>query len=98
MYLTAQRVRTRSGEEGVNTFLYLHRDALIPGMSWESPNIALIAEQHPGTVVVQRIERESGGNDVLSFLDVGAQDSLGVERLKAAILGTEHDPVRGQTW
>ncbi len=98
MYLTAQRVRTRSGEEGINTFLFAHRDRSVPGMSWEAPDVALVAEQHPGAVIVQRLEQEAGGNDVLSYLDVVADDALGLTRLRAALSATSHDPGRGATW
>lgn len=98
MYLTAQRVRTRSGEEGINTFLFLHRNELVPGMSWAMPDVALVAEHHPGTAIVQRLEQESGGNDVLSYLDVVAEDSLGLARLRAALGAIDFDLERGTTW
>jgi hypothetical protein len=98
MYLTAQRVRSRNGDEGINSCLFLHGSTPVPGISWEAPDVSLVAEQHPGTVVVQRIELDSGGNDVLSFLDVVAEDALGIDRLRAAISATELDPARGTTW
>jgi len=98
MYLTAQRVRTRTGEEGVNTFLFLHRGEVIPGMSWTAPDVKLIADQHPGRVVVQRREQDSVGNDVLSYLDVVAEDSHGIPLLKAALSATSFEPARGAVW
>jgi hypothetical protein len=98
MYLTAQRVRTREGAEGINTFLFMHRNQLVPGMSWEAPDVALVAEQHPGAVIVQRLELEAGGNDVLSYLDVVADDAFGLTRLRAALSATSFEPGRGATW
>lgn len=98
MYLTAQRVRTRTGAEGVNTFLFLHRGERIPGMSWTTPDVKRIADQHPGRVVVQRREQDSVGNAVLSYLDVVAEDSHGIPLLKAALSATRFEPARGPVW
>lgn len=100
MYLTAQRVRASDGKEGINSYLFLHGDDEIPGMSWSTPDVALVADHHPGAVVVQRIEQDFGGNEVLSFLDVVARDSfgLGLEQLRAALSSTAFDPTREATW
>ena len=92
MYLTAQRVRTRDHKEGVNTFLYVHGDRAVPGISWTHPNVAMIADEHPGTLVLQRIEQGPGMNDVLSFLDVVADDAYNIVNLRASIAGATFDP------
>jgi hypothetical protein len=98
MYLTAQRVRAQDGKDGVNSYLFLHGDEEVPGMSWSTPDVALVADQHPGALVVQRIEQDLGGNEVLSFLDVVARDSVGVEQFRAALSSTAFDPTRGMIW
>lgn len=67
-------------------------------MSWSVPDVARVAEQHPGALVVQRIEQDLGGNEVLSFLDVVTRDSFGLEQLRVALVSTAFDPTRGTTW
>ena len=98
MYLTAQRVRTRDGEEGVNTFFFLHRGVLVPGMSWSAPDVVKVADRYPGKVIVQRLEQEDRFNNVLSFLDVVADDALGAVQLRAALSATDFDPAKGTSW
>jgi hypothetical protein len=98
MYLTAQRVRAADGNEGINCYLYQHDRKDIPGMSWEHPDIALVADRHPGAILVQRIEQEPGDNEVLSFLDVAVQDSHGLERLRTAMSSIGFDPTRPSAW
>lgn len=67
MYITAHRVR-RGALTGINAYLHLHRGATIPGIDWNHPDIALIADRYPGGFVVQRTEVEPGNNPVYSYL------------------------------
>ena len=69
MYITAHRVRTASGEEGINAYLYAHG-----GLIWQVPPQP---EQEPGTLVNTLLTVQPiGGNDVRSFLDIIAPDDL----------------------
>jgi hypothetical protein len=87
MYVAAQRVCSPGGALGINAFVFLHGEGEIAGVSWSCPDVDVIAEQHPGTLVVQRVEQPSGGNEVLSYLDVAAPDAIGVERLVRILRG-----------
>lgn len=82
MYLVSQRVRSSSGLVGTNSFLFVHGSSPIPGMSWKSPDVEIIAETDPGSLLLQRAEVPAGGNDVLSFLDIGVADSTSLEELR----------------
>lgn len=86
MYVAAQRVRSPGGSVGVNAFLFLHGDEDLSGVSWMCPDVDAIADKHPGTLVLQRVEQPSGGNEVLSYIDIAAHDSLGLERLARILL------------
>ena len=68
MYLTAHHVRTAAGPEGVNAFLYLHRDA-----DWEVPPVGL-PDGNPGELVRSEVTVPPGNNPVRSYLDVVAPD------------------------
>jgi hypothetical protein len=96
MYVAAQRVRSPGGASGINAFLFLHGDQEIPDSSWACPDVDVIAEHAPGTLVVQRVEQPSGGNDILSYLDVAAPDAIGVERLVRIL--RESPPPLGNTF
>lgn len=98
MYVVAQRVRSSGGRAGINAFLFLHGNHEIPGMSWASPDVDVIAESHPGTLVVQRVEQPSGYNDVLSYLDIAVHDSMGVERLTHLLLASPPPPSNLFAW
>jgi hypothetical protein len=98
MYVVAQRVRSRGGSSGINAFFFLHGSMDIPGMAWASPDVDMIAARHPGTLVVQRVEQPSGGNDVLSYLDIAVHDSFGVERLARLLIGSPPPPSNTFAW
>lgn len=98
MYVVAQRVISPAGQSGVNAFLFLHGGQKIPGMSWNDPDVEVIADTHPGTLVLQRVEQPSGGNDVVSYLDIVAPDSLGIEHLGRILLESPPPPASTATW
>jgi len=88
MYLTAHRVfSTTRGRQAVNAFRYEHGQQPIAGIDWENPNIALIAEAHPGALVGDNVEMAPGGNEVISYLDVAAQDGTPNNRITDALRG-----------
>lgn len=98
MYIVAQRVISPAGQSGVNAFLFFHGDQEIPGMSWSNPDVGAIADAHPGTLVLQRVERPPGGNDVVSYLDLVAPDSIGIERLGQILLESPAPSSNSATW
>ena len=87
MYLTAQRVKTLAGQVGINVLLYQHGGQDVPGMSWDKPDVELVADRFPGSVVAQQLEIAPGKNHVMSYLDVVAADPVDVERI-ARVLAT----------
>jgi len=91
MYLTAQRVRNLSGKMGINVLLHRHGAQDIPGMSWQDPDVELVAESFPGSVVAQNLEIPPGKNHVMSYLDVVTDDSVEAEHISRVL-----DQVEGQ--
>ena len=86
MYLTAHRVHSRvHGRAGINAFRYLHGDARLPGMSWDVPDVGLVAQAYPGRLDLDETEVPPGGNDVLSYLDVVAADGTSAQTFRAAL-------------
>ena len=87
MYLTAHRVRSpSSGKHGINSFLYEHGSTpAVEGMSLQSSDVRRVAEQQPGTLKTDWIEVVPGGNQVLSYFDIVAQDSTTIEDIEAAL-------------
>src|SRR5438270_185469 len=84
MYITAHHVASpTSNRDGINSFLHLH--GAMPGMNWNAPNVRLVSDRIPGTLVRQQQEIEPGGNHVLSYLDVVAPDSAGMAQVEAAL-------------
>lgn len=74
MYITAQRVVTTEGEEGINTYLYLH------GLGeWTSP----LPEENPGVLERRLITIEPGQNQVAAFLDLVFLDGSPLPGLSA---------------
>jgi hypothetical protein len=71
MYLTAQHVRSSSGQEGINAFRYSHG-----GYLWHGIPPPGIPEQNPGELVEQIIEVTPPGNVVRSYLDLIAPDEV----------------------
>lgn len=74
MYLTAQRVISPSGENGINGFLYEHGT-----VAWETPPDP--ASESAGKLVHSFITVPPGSNRVVSFVDVVAPDDTPYERI-----------------
>jgi hypothetical protein len=75
MYLTAQRVRSSSGREGVNIYLYTHRRDP-PQLDWNHVDVSSIADKNPGYLEAAVTSIPGPGNTVRSFLDVVGPDSV----------------------
>ena len=71
MYLTAQHVRARSGENDVQAYLHFHD---LAGHAFPSDPLT-VPQQHPGRTVRSRRQLPLGGNNVLSYLDIVVPDS-----------------------
>lgn len=76
MYLTAQRVRSGT-RTGINVLLYRHPPGL--PIAWADP--VIVVEQDPGELVSAQIEVPPGGNAVLSYLDIVAEESVRSEQV-----------------
>lgn len=86
MYLTAHRVFLRStSSRGINAFLYRHDDGPYPEIDWRNPDVLLVADAVPGRFVTQQREIAEPGGEVLSYLDIVAEDQLGPDRIEAAL-------------
>lgn len=81
MYLTSHHVVSpTSGQEGVNTFLYLHGPYV-----WTEPP-AEIPDENPGTLAAQSISVRPPGNRVRSYLDIVAPDETRWEDVRAGLI------------
>lgn len=85
MYLTAHRIRSQRGESGINAFFHKHGDTEVPDMSWDSPDIRLVADMFPGSLVAESVDIAPGNNQVLSYLDVVAVDTTEEARITEAL-------------
>lgn len=88
MYLTAQRVRSRTAS-GINVYKYLHGPTL-PERDGH-PDMERVTTDSPGYLVESTLEIEPGGNDVLSALDVAADDDVGAEVIEGRLRAIEGD-------
>lgn len=70
MYLTAQRVVSPAGQEGINAFFYLHG----PRTWIDAPPADVWPEHNPGELVAQHLSVSPPGNRVRSYLDLIAPD------------------------
>ncbi len=86
MYLTAHRLVTPLGDEGVNAFLHLHGDQF----AWPD-DPAPLATSNPGEIVERNTEVPPGGNRVLAYLDVLAPDGTPAAEIRAALLALAGD-------
>jgi len=85
--LTAQRVRSPSGIEGINVFFYTHgADAAI---DWSRPDITEIAANRPGHRFGEAIEVAPGGNAVLSYMELAAADQTTYEMIALTLESAE---------
>jgi hypothetical protein len=86
MYLTAHRVLLRSTSSlGINAFLYRHDDGPYTEIDWRNPDVPLVADVVPGRFVAQQREIAEPGGEVLSYLDIVAEDQFGPDRIEAAL-------------
>jgi hypothetical protein len=85
MYLTAHRVRTRGGVEGVNAYLSLHGDTALPLAHDAAPDLDRISQSVGGVVVARHEDVPPGGNQVLVFLELAAADGLSAAELHGAL-------------
>jgi len=80
MYLTAQRVRSRSGAEGINAFVHGHGP-----YSWhgEPP---FTPEENPGTLFDSAVDPTvpPPGNSVRSYVDILTPDTTPADRIDRA--------------
>lgn len=80
MLLTAQRVRSVSGVEGINAFCSLHGE-----YSWPGPPPSGVPDSNPGERANEIIAVPPGGNRVRSYLDVIAPDETPTTEILAAV-------------
>ncbi len=72
MYLTAQHVRSRAGEDDYQSYLHLHD---FPGSEPFPKDPLTVPQSHPGLMVSKSLRLKPGGNGVLSYLDIVAHDA-----------------------
>jgi hypothetical protein len=73
MYLTAQHVRNRQGQEDYQAYLHRHD---IPGSESFPNDWRSVPQQHPGLMVAKSPQHlRAGGNAVLSYSDIIARDA-----------------------
>jgi hypothetical protein len=78
MYLTAQRVVTPSGQRGVNVYEYLHGP-----VTWDQPlPWQYLPENNPGQLRRWFEETVTGGNAVISYLDIVVPDHVHVAQVQ----------------
>lgn len=92
MLLSTQRVRGAGGS-GVNVLLYRH-PAHRP-LHWNDP--ATVIQLDPGVLASVSIELPPGGNDVLSYLDIVALESLSKDRVIELVHALEPSVLREGT-
>ena len=84
MYLTSHRVRTSTGESGINVFL--HGPANCPQPPFDTiKTISLVADVNPGKILDSDCDIKPGGNLVLSYLDIVAADPIDMDVLQTAL-------------
>lgn len=81
MYLTAQRVRSPAGAEGINAFQYAHGAAVWQGLPPQG-----MPDQNPGTLIAQTLVVAPPGNRVRSYLDVVAPDDSSWSEIRLAFI------------
>lgn len=80
MYLTSHRVLTNQTQEGINASLYLH------GVTIDDPSVAIEKiDADPGVLKAAAYDVPPGNNSVLAYLDIVADDSVGLDELEAAL-------------
>ena len=85
MYVTAHRVRRhQSGEVGINAFLHLHYSPPPDWLDWNQPDFSRAIDEWPAHLNKMDCDVPPGGNSVMSYLDVLAEDSVEVAQIRAA--------------
>lgn len=91
MYLTAQRVRSHGGAEGINAFHYEHGLA-----TWQGLPPRGVPDENPGALVANTIVVPPPGNRVLSYLDIVAPDETPWSEIRPAFMAfvseAQHTP------
>jgi hypothetical protein len=88
-----------SGATGINCFLHRHGCLLGIDASWDNKEVDRVVYDNPGTLVAQTTSLPPGGNNVLSYLDVIAEDSTPPVAIAqalqefGALIGTEDFPM-----
>ncbi len=90
MYLTAQRVRSSEGAEGINAFQYAHGPDV-----WDGLPPRGMPDENPGELVAQSILVPPPGNRVRSYLDVVAPDETAPSEIRPAFIAFISDAQRG---
>lgn len=79
--LTAQRVKSRAGEVGINRYRYS-----IPDSLRDAPEVWSALERDPGVLeAFEYAVKPPGNNAVISYLDVIAPDAMTPEQLTASL-------------
>jgi len=81
MFLVMQRVRSASGNDGINAFHYQHGPA-----SWTDTAPADVPEPNRGSLVSQSVVVPPPGNRVRSYLDIAAPDDAPWEEIHRAFV------------
>jgi hypothetical protein len=89
MYLTAQRVRSSAGAEGINSFFYAHGPN-----AWQGLPPQGIPDRNPGNLVAQSIVVPPPGNRVRSYLDVVAPDETPWSEIRPAFMAVVSEAQR----
>ena len=84
MYITAQRVISEEGQQGINTFYYLHRPNKQPKPATFS-DVLSVDEGNTGKLIKDQVEVKPGGNRVKSYLDIVAPDTMDAKSIIAAL-------------
>jgi len=86
MYITAQRVTPDNGRSsGVNVYYHQHAAPLAPNSEWGNTEVDHVAYENPGELISSRVEVPAGGNTVLSYLDVVADNAASAGDIRAAL-------------
>jgi hypothetical protein len=96
MYITAQRVRNRSGKTGINSFLYVHTDTQLQGIEWTEAGLLDIADNNLGDLVAEVVEVPPGGNSVLSYIDVACPNNASLKGITATTDGLAKNAIEGR--
>ncbi len=84
MYITAQRVISEEGQQGINSFFHLHRPNKQPKPATPS-DVVSVAESNTGKLIKDQVEIKPGGNRVRSYLDIVAPDTMDAKSIIAAL-------------